>query len=343
MSYTVKSSEQHRKAASDTETKALLYLMNYHADKDEIHYFVVDFFNDLTGMDRFSKRLWDVQSKGAKHNTAKELGRELVTLLKNYLSSFDFESYILFVGGITNTFRINNSIDIFGIENVNERAKISLLQGLKEEAEKKSYTKDYAITDDTFNSFLDEVCFVVDTKQPSEYVRAIIQEHPAIIPDDDTLISIFEEIKQKQSSKKDASNVEGVEINTPDEALTFCRHITTNELKMLTLQRILHRNPLEQGIPIPFLTVIEKSTQKGKEEICQECQATMCRALFNVNTTQEFWTLFETVYTLICAHPNENVQEVYNRMDEQILRLIQDFDTLSMKYFIATIKDGIRN
>ena len=43
MSYLVQSSEQLRKKASDTETKALLYLMNFREDSDEIHYFVKDY------------------------------------------------------------------------------------------------------------------------------------------------------------------------------------------------------------------------------------------------------------------------------------------------------------
>ena len=51
MSYTVKSSERLRKSGSEAETKALLYLMNFRPDSDDIYYFVVDFFNDLTGMD----------------------------------------------------------------------------------------------------------------------------------------------------------------------------------------------------------------------------------------------------------------------------------------------------
>ena len=66
MSYTVRSSEQTRKSGADGETKALLYLMNFRDDSHEIYYFVVDFFNDLTGMDRYSNKLWDVQSKAAK-------------------------------------------------------------------------------------------------------------------------------------------------------------------------------------------------------------------------------------------------------------------------------------
>ena len=95
MSYTVKSTEQTRKSGSDCETKALLYLMNFREDSDEIHYFVVDFFNDLTGMDRFADNLWDVQSKAAKNNTPAVIGRELVTLYKNYLSDFEFKHYIV--------------------------------------------------------------------------------------------------------------------------------------------------------------------------------------------------------------------------------------------------------
>ena len=53
MSYTVKSSEKLRKSSAETETKALLYLMNFRSDSDDIlYYFVVDFFNYLTGRKR---------------------------------------------------------------------------------------------------------------------------------------------------------------------------------------------------------------------------------------------------------------------------------------------------
>ena len=51
MSYTVCSSEKLRKSGADAETKAMLYLMNFREDSSEMNYFVVDFFNDVTGMD----------------------------------------------------------------------------------------------------------------------------------------------------------------------------------------------------------------------------------------------------------------------------------------------------
>ena len=52
MSYTVRSSEKLRKSGADFETKSLLYLMNFHSSDIEPRFFIVDFFNDLTGMDR---------------------------------------------------------------------------------------------------------------------------------------------------------------------------------------------------------------------------------------------------------------------------------------------------
>ena len=80
MSYTVCSSEKLRKSGADAETKAMLYLMNFREDSSEMNYFVVDFFNDVTGMDRMGRKLWDVQSKASKTASAKGIGRELVTL-----------------------------------------------------------------------------------------------------------------------------------------------------------------------------------------------------------------------------------------------------------------------
>ena len=115
MPYTVRSSERTRSSGADHETKALLYLMNFRSDSDEIHFFVVDFFNDLTGMDRFAESLWDVQSKGAKNNSPAAIGKELVTLFKNYLSDFNFKEYILFLGGVSPTVREDEAIGIFDL------------------------------------------------------------------------------------------------------------------------------------------------------------------------------------------------------------------------------------
>ena len=157
MSYTVKSSEKLRKSGAEMETKAMLYLMNFHQDKDEVYYFVVDFFNDLTGMNRTARRLWDVQSKGTKKASPKEIGRELVTLYKNYVSDFHFNAYILFLGGVSASVRIDDRENVFRIGNIKEQAIRQIKNGLLEECEEKTYIEDEDINEDRINDFLNLV------------------------------------------------------------------------------------------------------------------------------------------------------------------------------------------
>ena len=61
--YKISSSEQTRHNASTFETKALLYLAGFHPDSEKMEFFIVDFYNDLTGTDRLSEEVWDLQSK----------------------------------------------------------------------------------------------------------------------------------------------------------------------------------------------------------------------------------------------------------------------------------------
>ena len=342
MSYIVRSSEKTRKSGAETETKALLYLMNLRNDSDEIYYFIVDFFNDLTGMDKDSNKLWDLQSKGAQNNSPKSIGKELVTLFKNYLSEFEFADYILFVGSVSNTFRKNVLINVFGLENIKEDAKKKMVEGLRAEAINKSYIEKINITDENILSFLEKVKFVVDDKCPSEYVKAIIKEHPRLIPEDKVLNAIFNEIRDKQSSKKNIQVVEGMVIETKDEALNYFRHITASEVRLLALQRIINRNPIEQGIPNSFMPILNKCPPEKRDNLVEACQTSLSRALFNKNLAEAFWTLLEEVYNNIKEKPLLNVDDIFRLIDNNIKKNAIDFDVLSLKYFIALVKDGIK-
>lgn len=153
MSYTVKSSEKLRKSGAEAETKALLYLMNFRDDGNEIHYFVVDFFNDLTGMDRMASRLWDVQSKGGHNASPKAIGKELVTLFRNYMSDFAFEHYILFIGSVTGTLRIDHSLTVFDISNVLSTAIVKIKEGLVEEGNTKGYIDNSTLSEKNIADF----------------------------------------------------------------------------------------------------------------------------------------------------------------------------------------------
>lgn len=69
-----------------------------------------------------ASKLWDMQSKGAHNVGPNAIGKELVTLFKNYMSELSFEAYILFVGSVTGSLRKDSSIDIFGRSNIKESA-----------------------------------------------------------------------------------------------------------------------------------------------------------------------------------------------------------------------------
>lgn len=342
MPYTVRSSERTRHSGAEYETKALLYLMNFRDDSDEIHYFVVDFFNDLTGMDRFAENLWDVQSKGAKNNSPAAIGKELVTLFKNYLSDFDFKHLILFLGGVSSTVRVNDKIDVFNVSNITPPSLEKLKEGLKVEAKNKTYIDDADITDDNIDSFLEKVLFVVDNKAPEEYVKAIIKDHPAIIPERQILSAIFNEIRNAQSELKNTS-VEGIVIQASDEVLRYCRHLTNNEIKLMTLNRIINRNPVEKNsVPPSFIPIYYSWVPEKQRDMLDLCVQTLCKALFNKNAASEFWGLFENIYSLIIDNPRYDVQSIYQAIDVDKRNASPDFDAVSLKYFISVVKDGIQ-
>lgn len=345
MSYIVQSSEKLRKSGAEAETKALLYLMNFRPDSDEIYYFVVDFFNDLTGMDRMGNKLWDLQSK-ANHNVGpKAIGKELVTLFKNYMSEIDFHTYILFVGSVTGPVRIDPQKDVFDISNVKERAISLIKEGLIEEGTAKTYVNTEDLTEENILAFLNKVLFVVDEdKEKSAYVRGIIRQHPNIKTEKSVLEAIFNEIRDKQSSKKNISIVEGITIETSDEALNYCRHLTNNEIRLLALNRIIQKNPLDTGISPSFVDIYSSWPPEARKEKLEECQQALCRALFNKNAADGFWGLFEKSYSIISDNPYQGVQFVFSelRKDTECISKCPDFDIESLKYFIALVKDGIQ-
>lgn len=184
------------------------------------------------------------------------------------------------------------------------------------------------------------VWFVVDNKQPQDYIREIIKDHPSIIPTDSKLIGIFNEIRNKQSELKN-TNVEGVTINRIDEVLSYGRELKTHEIRLLVLQRILNNDPLSKGIPVPFMEVYLKYPEERRDMLLADCQSAMCRALFNNSLAQAYWALFDNVYTNIVNNPNENIDFIFDSIPEDVSCECTDFDAISLKYFIAKVKEGV--
>lgn len=340
MSYTVKSSEKLRLAGAEYETKALLYLMNFRDDSSEVHYYIVDFFNDLTGMSRTGKKMWDIQSKGAKNTSPKGVGKELVTLYKNYVSDFKFDCFVLFVGGLSSTVRIDDKKNIFDINNIQPKALQKIKEGLLEECIDKTYIDSSNITDEDLDKFLAHIQFVVDNKSNGEYVKSIIKTHVKLMPNEGILTSIFNEIRDKQANKKN-SVVENITIETNHEALNYFRHLTTGEIRLLAIARIINRDPFEKGVPLPFYTILNAISDDRKKDAVLESQLALAKALYNKNNAENFWELFENIYSIIIQNPQDNVNVLYGKLNQDIVEQCFDFDVISLKYFISIIKDGI--
>jgi hypothetical protein len=342
MTYKVSSSEKLRPSGAEYETKALLYLMNFRNDSNDIYFYVVDFFNDLTGMDKMGKKLWDMQSKGAKNSSPKAIGKELVTLFKNFRSELDFSYYLLFLGGVSNTVRINSELNIFDIQNIKPEAITKLKEGLLEESKDKTYIDYDSITDEEIDVFLLRVQFIIDDKEPSDYVKSIVKIHPGIIPNEDTLNAIFNEIRNHQSSKKNIGVVENITIETSSEALDFYRHMTSSEIKLLVLGRIINRNPFDKGVPFSFISILNRAPVEKRKDVLEDCQFSLSRALFNKNRADEFWSLFENVYSTISSNPNDDINMILKKLSPSLVEQSNDFDVVSLKYFIAIVKDGVQ-
>lgn len=343
MTYTISASEKTKAKGSEFETKALLYLMNFRSDSQDIHYFVIDFFNDLTGIDRFSKRSWDLQSKAAKNNSQSALGKELVTLFKNFTSNFNFDNYILFIGGVTDTIRKDNTQNIFTFENVTDDSKKKIKKALMQECHDKTYVDDSKITDNNIDTFLNEVVFVIDEMETAEYIKSIIKINPAIIPDNNVLNQIFNQIRDAQSAKKNIATVEGIILNSIDEFIYHSRHLDSNEIKMMVLNRIVHNNVMQRGVTKSFINIYSKFPEIDRNNILEDCQLNLAKTLFDKNNSENFWNLFNEIYGNIIKNPKLTVSEIFKCLQNDVLDKTTYLDLTSLKYFIAIIRDGIHD
>lgn len=340
MVYTVTSSERNNESASTQETKALLYLMSFRQDSNQIYYFIVDFFNDVTGADQAGSCGWDVQSKASKNLNQSSVGRYLVTLYKNYLSGFRFNSYILFTNGFSDAILINKELSEFTITNFTDVARTKIAHFLKDEALSKSYIDSNCITDENIEDFLTKVIFVVANTEKSNYIKKIIKVNPEILPSEEYLERIFDQIRATQTDKKNV-NTENITINHFSEFANYKKHLTSHEIKMLVLSRLIHKNGINHT-PLCFYPLLDGLKEIEKKELIEDCHDRMARVICDINNSSYYWNLFEEIYKNVSSNPNISVNEIYERLDPQKVNNIQFLDIISTKFFISLVKDGIQ-
>jgi len=343
MQYTVTSSERTRPAGSSFETKALLYLASFHPNSNEIEFFVIDFFNDVTGTTRLDDKAWDLQSKSTDRQSPNAIGHNLVTLYKNYLSDFEFNQYILFIKGISQRVRIDNQLNSFDVSNIVPAALEKIIDGLIEECKTKVYIDNSKVSRQSVELFLEKVLFVIDDKDEIDYIRPLINVNPDIMPDEYKLKKIFDEICAAQSNKKDRKSVEGAVLNNFSEHRKYQRHIGVDQIRRLVLHRILDYDfSSSSSVPNSFTPYLDTLDKYDRKDLTDECHGRIARTLFDNSNAKNFWILLESICLVIIKNPNFSIDQIYDSIDKSIIKNNPHLDPISTKYFVSIVKDGLR-
>lgn len=349
MVYIVTSNEKTRQKCSLYETKSLLYLLNYHSDKDEVYYYVIDFYNDLTGVDLTGKSAWDVQAKGEVLENAKKVGASLVTLFKNYTSPFKnyFKKYILFVKNFKCSLLLNPNLDCFQINNFVHSIHNKIKGGLMEEIGNKVYMKKSLTKyndEEIYNmidSFLESTYFVKDEKNVAEYIKDVTGLGINVLPSNDKLKKIFNEIKGIQSAKKDILT-ENLEVYNLMEFVQTGKYLKRDNIILLVSSRILNiKGNLDDINPISYSPILVNiSNLEDQKAHLEECRDGLYRLMFDVNNKHAYWMFFEEVWLKTNKYKHLSVHEIYDHLDQsKIIAARINFN--SVKYFIAIVKDGL--
>lgn len=342
--YTFENTERTNQIASEFETKSLLYLLSLRNDSNHIEVFIIDCFNDVTGSNNNINRLWDVQSKGVKSLNPKKVGISLATLYKNYISSIQFEYYILFIPKLKEGYLSNEQSKNFNFTNFLEKHKKKVKLGLYEESIRRGYIKAATPIDNTtIGLFLNLTSFVIADEEKENYTKNIIDFKNKEVKNKEFFIELFNEIRDMQSILKNEC-IEGITISNPQEILKYNKIIRKNDIEILTINRLIGIDIFNnRNVPISFLTEIKSLDEEEIRDIIQECNEQISRTFFNKNNKKFFWILLEKIVSVIRKYPKKNNHDIMNLIPKKVVNNIHTLDETSCLYLISLIKEGLRN
>jgi len=339
MNYTFKNTEINNEKASIFETKSMLYLLSKRKDSKEIEYVTFDCFNDVSGLNKRLDSIWDIQSKNEKILSPKKIGTYLFTLFDNYVSIFKFREFILFTTPINSDYKIDVSLKSYMLSNIKNDTFARIINGLSEEVIRvKGKTKDYSIEID---NFLKVVIIVEDFETENEYIKSLIRFKDTTIKSDDFYKSVFVDLRNIQSNKKQ-SCIENVTISEIREVLHFHRHLSTRDIELLILSRVIGCEIFSfTSIPLYFLPVIESYSFQDKTDILQECNANLSRAFFNKNSNKSFWQICEKIISHLNISVSNDIEILYSNIFSSYTPKLSFLSEITMKYLISIIIEKI--
>lgn len=201
--YKFKTSEQNNDKATEFETKSLLYLLTKIKGHSGISLFIIDCFNDVTGVAEDYSDSWDIQSKNVASLTPRTVGKALYTLFANYVSDISFGHFILYLPQLKESYVEDISVETFDIDNFKNTKVADVKDGLIAEIERRNdpdVNEPVALS--KLDQFLSDVVFAFDRYGKSDYIKSIIEFKNVSNLDAEFLNRIFDEICAQQATKK---------------------------------------------------------------------------------------------------------------------------------------------
>lgn len=346
MGYSFPSLERGTASGNAAETCALLHLMCFADEKDEIDLFAIDCFNDVTGMDNGCFTLHDVQSKAGKDTGPAKLGEYLATLFENSVSEFSqyFVTLTLFVGGVSSGVREDPTMETFGFHDMKPKAQKSVREHLiatcRERHDK--MFEDLA-TDENIDDFLCRVRIVTAKADPTEYIRALAHDTSALLPGRKELLRIFGQIRDKQSGLKNRDGILSATIDRPDEVMDYGRVLKANEIKLLIIERLLNRDYFRDAVPDEFQAYLDGlPPEEDEQDVVEDCRLEMFRQYFDKNDADAFWAYLDEIVSLVKSDSKMTIQQIYDAVSDNTLKACRHMTRRSHLFFISIVKDGLQ-
>ena len=342
--YRIKTSERNNDKATEYETKSLLYLLTKIKGHRSIDLFIIDCFNDVTGVAEGYKDSWDIQSKNVASLTPRKVGIALYTLFANHVSDLSFGHYILFLPPLKDSYVNDVTAEVFQIDNFVTGKTKDVKSGLESEIERRNDADvNTSANLAKIDAFLSEVIFITDRYNKSEYIKSIIKFKNLSILKDEFLIRIFEEIRAKQAVKK-ISNVDGAEVSSIQEAAALGKNITRKEIELLVVNRVIGNDLFSKnGVPLYFIREVSTMDEEDVADLIQECQSQIGKTLFNKNNKKAFWYLLEEIISVIEIDKKQGIRSILSQISAKAKAGVFTMDENALLYLIALVKEGLEH
>ncbi|WP_213190171.1 hypothetical protein [Cloacibacterium caeni] len=340
MSYTFKNTEINNEKASVFETKSLLYLIGKSSSKKEIEYITFDCFNDVSGIDKKGQNIWDIQSKNEGNLNPKKIGQYFFTLFDNSISKLNFKEFIFFTRQLKDDYKIDKSLKVYGFDNFETKTKERIKNGLIEEIQRvKGKIKDYTYE---ITKFLDNVLIVEDDTTEQEYLKLITKFKNKSLKTDDFYSTVFKELRDIQSSKKN-SLIENETISNVLDVINFNRHLKILDIETFVICRIIGVEIFNyKSIPFGFFDYVKNLSRDDREDLIQECNSNLTRCLFNKTSNKEFWRVCETIIDYLDTTFSDDVEHIYTTKFNSYTPKYNYLKEMTIKYLIALIIEGFK-